>query len=307
MTVIAKASFIRGPILAAALVSTTAWAGTTSFSDTYNGNSAAGAVGVTACDQSFAIDGQEPAAAGKFPVFVYMVGTTELSNNASATAAVAGMANRGYVAASVAYNTATFGDCSQIGGKAQCIFDPNSAVSAITKLCTRAKADCSKGVVVGGFSQGAVMATLAKNFDKRVRAAWGMGDGDNYIVASGVNSDLSACMDNGNHELKSNRLRIVNGEHDDFMERNPNTVRTEVQKVTGLNCGPNAFNCLQGNGSGWYIVQSNQVQDGNADHCYMRAADCLGSADALDAGWQNGGDVWELNANLDWLTTFTDR
>src|SRR5437016_730935 len=112
MTVIAKESFIRGPILAVTLLSTTAWAGTTNFSDTYSGNSVAGAAGVSACNQSFALDGQEPAAAGKYPVFVYMVGTTELSNNASASAAVAGMANRGYVAASVAYNTATFGDCS---------------------------------------------------------------------------------------------------------------------------------------------------------------------------------------------------
>lgn len=308
MTAIAKTNFIRGPLLAATLLSTTAWAGTTNFTDTYSGNGVDGVAGVTACNQPFTLTGQEPAAAGKFPVFVYMVGTTELSDNASATAAVAGMANRGYVAASVAYNTATFGDCGQIGAKAQCIFNPNSAASAIGKLCARAKADCSKGVVVGGFSQGAVMATLAKNFDNRVRAAWGMGDGDNYIVAAGVGSDLSACMDNGNRTLKSNHLRIVNGQNDDFMERNPDSVRSQVQKVTGFNCGPSAFNCLQDNGSGWYIVQNNQVQDGNAEHCYMRASgDCLGSANTLDAGWQNGGDVWELNANLDWLTTFTDR
>src|SRR5205814_6834457 len=117
------------------------------------------------------------------------------------------------VAASVSYNTAQFGNCTQIGAKAACIFNPNSAASAVSKLCARAKADCTKGVVVGGFSQGAVMATLAKNFDGRVRAAWGMGDGDNYSQA-GLSFNLAACMDNGNHTLTSDRLRIVNGQND---------------------------------------------------------------------------------------------
>src|SRR5258706_11648965 len=106
MKVLTKETFVRGPIFAAALLSTTAWAATTSFTDTYSGN---GSAGGAACNQSFNINGQEPAAAGTFPVFVYMVGTTEQgNNNGAASAAVAGMANRGYVAASVSYNTAQF-------------------------------------------------------------------------------------------------------------------------------------------------------------------------------------------------------
>jgi hypothetical protein len=74
-----------------------------------------------------------------------------------------------------------------------------------------------------------------------------------------------------------------------------------------VSCGSSATSCLQSNGSGWIIVQNGQVADGSADHCYMRASgdSCTGNQNTLDAGWQNGSDAWELNANLDWLKTFT--
>lgn len=270
---------------------------TTSFTASYTGQGS----NSTTCNTSFNISGQEPSTTGTFPVFVYMVGTTETFTNASATAAVAGMASRGFVAATVAYNSGSFSGCTTISGKARCIFDPASSASAISKLCARAKADCSKGVVVGGFSQGAVMATLAKNFDGRVQAAWGMGDGVKYS-----SFDLTSCMANGNRTLTSDRLRAVDGQKDQFIGPTADNVRSQFLTLTGLSCGSTAFSCLQANGSGWYIVQNSQVGDGSADHCYMRrSGDCLGSQNSLDAGWQSGSDAWELNANLDWLKTFT--
>ena len=45
MKVLSKETFIRGSILAAALLSTTAWAATTAFTDTYNGNGFGGGHG----------------------------------------------------------------------------------------------------------------------------------------------------------------------------------------------------------------------------------------------------------------------
>jgi hypothetical protein len=278
---------------------------TTSFSATYTGQGA----NATTCNTSFAITGQEPSVSGTFPVFLYMVGTTENATNASASAAVAGMASRGFVAATIAYDSATFNNCGPIQGKAKCIFDPNSATSAVSTLCARAKADCSKGVLAGGFSQGAVIATQSKNFDSRVRAAWGIGDGVQYTQLF----NLTSCQANGNRALPSDHLRAIVGQKDQFVGNGlggfgPGTaaaVRTQLQTLTGFNCGSSAFNCLQSNGSGWYIVQNAQVQDGSADHCHMRATgDCLGNQNNLDAGWQNGGDPWELNANLDWLAGF---
>jgi hypothetical protein len=279
---------------------------TTSFTATYTGQGN----NATTCNTSFTITGQEPSTTGTFPVFLYMVGTTESATNASATAAVAGMASRGFVAGTIAYSSGAFGNCSQISGKARCIFNGASSTSALAVLCSRAKADCSKGVVAGGFSQGSVIATLANNFDSRVQAAWGMGDGVKYSTF-----DLTSCMGNGNRTLPSSRLRAVDGERDQFIgaasafatSGDAAHVRTQFQTLTGFNCGSTATNCLQSNGSGWYIVQNGQVADGKADHCYMRATgdSCSGSQNSLDAGWQNGTDVWELNANLDWLKTFT--
>lgn len=245
------------------------------------------------------ITGREPSAAGTYPVFIYTVGTTEDFQHTSAISAIEGMANRGYVAATVQYPNSTFGGCSTIGGRARAIYDPNSSTSAVTALCSRAKADCSKGIVVGGFSQGSVIATLAKDTEPRVQGAYGMGAHNSYSFFN-----LSSCMNDGNHAISNTRLRIVNGEVDTFGGGNQNAVRTKAEAVTGLTCGSNATSCLQSNGSGWIIVLNGQVQDGQADHCYMRANGCTNGT-ALDQGWQNGGDPWELNANLNWLTQFT--
>lgn len=269
---------------------------TTSFTTSYRGQGLL----ATTCNTSFGIDGEEPAVSGRFPVFLYMVGTTESFTNASAMAAVHGMAMRGYVAGTIQYDSAEFGNCGQIGGKAQCIFNPNSSTSAVAALCSRAKADCSKGIVVGGFSQGAVIGTLAKNFDARVDAVWGMGDGVKYSTF-----DLRACMANGNRVLPSDRLRAVNGQGDEFTGSTQPTQQANMQALTGFTCPPGSFTCLQGNGSGWIIVQNAQTESDNADHCYMRDGGCLASQNSLDPGWESGGENWELNANLDWLTGFT--
>ncbi|HEY6909175.1 MAG TPA: hypothetical protein VI356_07385 [Myxococcales bacterium] len=275
-------------------------AANTSFAATYTGQGS----GAASCGTTFSISGQEPSAAGTYPVFVYMAGTSETYTNAAATAAVTGMANRGYVAATVQYDSGSFGTCAQISGKAQCIFDASSATSAIRALCGRAKADCSKGIVVGGFSQGSIIAMLAKNYDGGVQAAYGMGAGVAYSTF-----DLRSCVANGNRSLTSDRLRAVDGELDQFLGGSQANVQSQLQELTGFTCAAGSYTCYQPNNSGWQIVKSSQVADGSADHCYMRASGnfCTGSQSKLDAGWQSGADTWELGANLDWLTGFTQH
>lgn len=279
-----------------ALICTAAVDQTTSFTASYPGQGVAS----TTCNTTDTITGEEPTGSGKYPVFLYMVGTTETSTNASATAAVQGMANRGYVAATIQYDSAEFGDCSQISGKAMCIFNPHSTSSAVGVLCARAKADCAKGIVVGGFSQGAVIATLAKNTDSRVQAAWGMGDGVSYAASS-----LNSCMANGNRTLPSDRLRAVNGNKDEFTGAIETLQQSNMQSLTGFACASGSTSCLQSNGSGWIIVQDDQTEAHIADHCYMRLGGCVANQDSLDPGWKSGGADWELNSNLKWLTQFT--
>ncbi|MGY4831495.1 hypothetical protein ACVNIS_23190 [Sphaerotilaceae bacterium SBD11-9] len=273
-------------LAALALASGAAFAG--NFTATYT-------AGLT----TYSIQGTEPAS-GKHPVFIYTVGTTETWNNAQAQAAVAEMAAKGFVAAAVQYDSSLFGTCSQILSKASYIYKSSSSSSAVSKLCARATADCSKGVVVAGFSQGSVIAINAKNYDSRVRAAYGMGAHNLYSIYS-----LTSCMNNGGHTLSASNIRIVNGETDTFPGGTPSTVRSSSQSVTGKSCGSSAYSCLNTNGSGWIMVRASDVADGSADHCYQRAAgDCVGSENSLDNGWRNGTGAWGLKTNLTWLAGF---
>lgn len=86
-------------------------------------------------------------------------------------------------------------------------------------------------------------------------------------------------------------------------------MQVQLQKLTGFTCPTGTYVCYQANNSGWQIVKSSQVADGSADHCYMRngGSYCLASQNVLDPGWQGGSDTWELGANLDWLTGFTQH
>lgn len=281
------------------LSSTSALSQTASFAASYNGASTLGG----SCGSTYNISGVEPSATGTYPVFIYMVGTNETYNNAAAMAAVNDMANKGYVAATVDYAASAFGSCSVLSAKSSCAFNPNSTSSAVTALCSRAKADCSKGIVVSGFSQGSILTLLAKNYDSRVQAAYGMGMSNVYSTY-----DLSACVSNGNRTLHSDRLRAVDGEKDNFAGGTQSAVQSSLQNVTGLKCKAGSYECLSSNGSGWVIVKNSQVQDGSADHCYMRASgDCLGSQNSLDSGWKSGTASWAADPNLSWLTNFTSK
>ncbi|QSQ26988.1 hypothetical protein JY651_19630 [Pyxidicoccus parkwayensis] len=284
-------SFLLGVCLALVWSSSAGAQSLSSFTATYSGGSG------LICGTTYNLRGQEPAASGKYPVFIYTVGTTEPYAHESALAAVSEMAARGYVAATVEYDNATFGSCSTLESRAKCIYDGSRASSAVGRLCSRAKADCSKGIVVAGFSQGSIMAVLANNYDSRVRAAYGLGCGVQYSIY-----DLSSCVANGNRTLPSNRLRIINGEQDVFVGPTESAVRSQSTQMTGYSC-PLGTSCLQSNGSGWYIIDDLQVADLQADHCYMRYGSCVGLA--LDSTWRSGTAPWSLRTNLNWLTQFT--
>ncbi len=291
-TVVAK--IVMGLLLSAAW-STPAWAQTlTSFTTTYKGGSGT-------CGTTYNIQGKEPSSTSRYPVFIYLVGTSETYNNGSALAAVDEMAGRCYVAATVQYPNSTFGDCTTLTARSKCIFNAASASSAVAALCSRPAADCSKGIVVAGFSQGSILSILSKNHDTRVQAAYGLGAGVQYSLY-----DLRACVANGKRTLSSTRLRAVNGEADGFLGSNETNVRGQLQELTGRSC--TSSSCLASDGSGWYIVKHAEVSDGNADHCYMRATGgCNGSQNSLDQKWLNGTYDWSVDPNLLWLTGFTQR
>lgn len=285
---------VLGLFVCAALGTSASAQTLSSFTASYKGGS-------STCGTSYSIQGKEPSSLGTYPVFIYMVGTSETYTNASALAAVDEMAGRGYVAATVQYPNSTFGSCSTLTARSKCIFDSTSASSAVAALCSRPTADCSKGIVVAGFSQGSILAILSKNYDTRVQAAYGLGAGVQYSTY-----DLRACVANGKRSLASTRLRAVNGEADGFLGGSESGVRGQLQELTGRSCTTSS--CLASDGSGWYIVKHAEASDGNADHCYMRASGgCNGSQNSLDQKWLNGTYGWSVDPNLQWLSGFTQR
>lgn len=265
---------------------------TSMFNASYQGRGS-----TSSCNTSYAIRGYEPSSSGTFPLFIYTVGTGEnyLSDNAIST--IQEMAARGYVAATVNYSNSSFGNCSTLSSRANCIYNGNNGQSAVAQLCARGKADCSKGIVVAGLSQGSIMAVLARNYDNRVRAAYGQAIGVKYSIY-----DLSSCVANGNRSLPSNRLRAVTGAQDGFMGSSPTSVRNQLRDLTGINGGAYSYTGLNTNGSGWYMVANAEVDDGNASHCYMFVGGCTG---VEDSNWR-GNQGWSLDINLDWLQSFTD-
>lgn len=282
-------------VLGLALTCMAAQAANVSFSDSYVGSSG----NSTACTGStYKITGKEPSSTGKNPVFIYTVGTLENDSNGQGLALIDAMAAKGYVAAMVGYNSGLFGSSTYISNKARCIYDATSAKSAIAKICARAKADCSKGIVTAGFSQGSVIATIAANFDNRVRAAYALGLQDNY-----ANFQNTASLPK-NRKLPKNRLRVANGIGDNFNGGSAASARESAADVTGYTCAGN--DCLQADGSGWILVEHTEVTDGSADHCYMRASGdlCLGSQKNNDAKWLTGAKPWAAPANLNWLDGF---
>jgi hypothetical protein len=283
--------------LAFALAAASTWAAAqTSFSATYRGGS------TSACSSSYNISGKEPTASGKYPVYVHIGGTGENYDSAWAMAAVNAAVARGFVAATVQYDNASFGTCSTIGQRSKCIFNPSNANSAIAKLCSRAKADCSKGIVTGGLSQGSIISVLSKNHDSRIRASMGQGSGSTYTAAY----NLESCMANGKHTQPGDRLRIINGERDMFVGGTEAVARSQAQLVTGVSC-TGATECFRANGSGWAVVKDYQVNDLYADHCFMGlgtyGAQCTGVL-AVDTNYQYGSGKWALPATMDWLKSF---
>ena len=277
---------------------TTAAFAQTSFSATYKGGS------TSLCGTTYNIVGKEPSTTGRYPVYVHIGGTGEPYSGAWAMAAVDAMVAKGFVAATVEYDNGSFGTCSTIGQRAKCIFNPANTNSAIAKLCARAKADCSKGVVTGGLSQGSIISVLSRNFDSRIRASMGQGTGSTYTVAY----NLESCMANGKHTQPGDRLRIINGERDMFVGGTESIARSQAELVTGLKCsGLSPTQCFRANGSGWAVVKDYQVNDLFADHCFMGlgtyGAQCTGVL-AVDTNYRYGSGAWALPATANWLKSF---
>jgi hypothetical protein len=267
---------------------------TVGFTDTHvNANSwgGAGCGGFTRH-----IWGQEPTTGGPYPVYVHFVGWGASYLAVDAQALVTDMAGRGFVAASVEYTNGTFDglNCATTLNKASCAFNPGATTSAIYKLCHRAKADCSKGIVASGISLGGAVVLVARNYNPNVQAVW--------TISTGTGNNTAGCVEPQVRALPPSRHMALAGQADLLLPT------SDLNAVTGLGCPSGSTQCPVTPGAsfptaGWYQVQNLQVADGSADHCYPLAGGCSGTT--LDANWgPPASDVWSMRPTLAWLGTF---
>jgi hypothetical protein len=237
---------------------------------------------------------------GPYPVFMFAPGSFETYTDSLAMAFVSQMAARGFLAATVQYNNnESVQTCSTYTPRAQGIYDVNRSTSAARVLCSLSQANCSKGIVTSGISQGGFMAVLAGNYNPNVKAAYALTMSD-----FALNANISyPCVDKPTTVIPANRLTIVNGVADPlFGGQQP------VENVSGYTCPSGSTQCWSpdGNGAGWYIVQNSQNKNGIAGHCYFmdvrNPTSCVGIG---DPSWlPPAGYNWSLGSNLDWLATF---
>ncbi len=247
----------------------------------------------------------------KYPLFIWTVGTLAKYDGKDVRLILREMASRGLVAVSPSYDNGLVLSCAAQLEKTMCLYKDQPG-SLVAKMCARPDVDCNKGILSGGHSQGAIISITAKNYEPRVQAVLGMGATCDYLLdlndgmcnpnGALMNTD---CVHHSKTQLPKDRLRIVNGEADEYGSQ------LEIERLSGKNCASGQADCLSANGSGWYRVPNSDVQDGKADHCFMvnstDGAFCpdIDAKHPFDVGWlPPAAKPWSLRTNLDWLTSF---
>jgi hypothetical protein len=201
-------------------------------------------------------------------------------------------AAHGFVAVALTYDSwLTWNSPREIDLHANCMFNTASPGNAITQICAQPEADCSKGFVVAGFSQGGAIAGRASAFNTGVRGVWAMG-------INGPDIPAGIAMPAGTRTLPNNELRINVGQGEITTNSAGQPDLSALNAMTGQSC--TSFNCLQTDGSGYFVVSDSEVSSGIAGHCYWFAnSNCFGST--FDPVFVSGTAPWSLSTNLSWL------
>jgi hypothetical protein len=204
-------------------------------------------------------------------------------------------AAHGFVAVAVTYDSwLTWLSPPAMDLHANCMFNTSNPGNAIAQVCARPEADCSKGFVVAGFSQGGAIAARSANVNSAVQAVWAIG-------VNGPNIPEAIAAPIGNRVLPNNRLRITVGQHDVAMDASGHPDLSALNAMTGQGC--TTFSCLAPDGSGYYVVANSDTPSGNASHCYWFLNGGCSISPTLDAAFVNGTADWSLSANLSFLAS----
>jgi hypothetical protein len=201
------------------------------------------------------------------------------------------MVRRGFVSCAVQYDDSSLGyfkGCPSFERRSRDIFDLNRAGSLTNQVCG-VYANCSKGIATHGFSQGAHIVALARNY-AAVTAALLFGNG-NFFTFLILKKDVS-CMNDGQQALPKERRRSIVGVFDDRFG-SKGGVLAQQKATSGYDCGSN-FDCLgTDNGAGYHIAPG-------GDHSFFFAVNDGANSQFTNA-FLNDDDIWGLTSNFDWL------
>ncbi len=295
------------------------------FADTHDAHS----VLLNRCSHTMNIAGSEPAEPGRYPLAIFLVGTNARYDGPGIVDHVLPLlASHGFVAASVEYENATlFGagqGCNLYEDNASCLVrndaDYDGGIerrSALARLCARAKADCSKGVVVLGHSQGGLTALQMFRFTPatppagepmpRLVAVAPMGVGPTGYLLGVAVLHLDACVTVANLAVDPHALLAVNGENDAYFngsDADPVGGQAALEAVTGRTCAGPTWDCRGPDGDGYVLVKKSQTSTGRATHGYMDVPN-VGAFEEPNWSSPENADAWGLESVSRWLKTRT--
>jgi len=145
--------------------------------------------------------------------------------------------------------------CDRTADKADQLFGHGDTTS-LSVVCALEGIDCSKGVGVAGYSQGAAIGSMAAKLDDRVTAFFAIGMNTHVLFSNRGWEELTCHRD---ATLPSSARRYLAGGDDE--DGNPEqSGKTNIQRnkyqlplQAGYNCGEQ-LDCLQDDGSGYFIV-----------------------------------------------------
>ncbi len=282
------------------------------------------------CDHRMHFVGSEPAEPGRYPVAIFFVGTNGTYDARGIVERVLpALARQGFVAATVAYeNNTLFGaaqNCSLYRDNAACVVRNDADYvngqrhSALAQLCGRPNADCSKGVVFLGHSQGGLTAVQAFRTTPlappgeavpQLVAVAPMGVGaEGYLLGIRV-IDLRSCMAAETLPVDPTAVRIVNGENDRYFngpDADQAGGQTALELVTGRACSVPSWDCRGTRGDGYLLVKPSELSHGRAAHDFMHDFAQTPIAEFAEPNWSapDNAAPWSLYATVRWLRSQT--
>jgi dienelactone hydrolase len=266
-----------------------------------------------------------PDGAGKFPVFMWLMGTGDEFAADTYNEFATFMANAGYIAAIPDYSNEDM--CMNICGDASCtlslmqLYSVNTGdiknigqpekvralMKALDVLCAMPKADCSLGVAVSGHSQGAYSTVMLATMDSRVTAIspWSYGYVD-LADKSGLGCVEAIEVDK---KISKEKRRMLIGAKDDL---NGLAVALDMkgpQAFSGYTCDATTapIDCIQTDGSGYYVFAESEYTTSDpaiakATHGFFGSADPVVVGVTLLDTFKNGAMKWNMVPTFNWLS-----